>query len=332
MARLGKRKARWLIGLVAFFGLAVLALAVGFGLRLWLSPLAVYEAASRRALDKLGLERREIDLPTGRLVLWDGGQGPLVVLVHGAGHQAGVWADVAEVLMERHRLLVVDLPGHGDSTPQEGPITAADLYGGLEALLERHRDDQPVVVGNSLGAWLAMVYAHRHPDGLSRVVAVNGGALTSDLNGLSLVPQDREEARRLVEALRDPASPEIPDFVLDDLVDRSKDGPVARMMGDVTGLTGMVLDGRLNELTVPVDVVWGESDRLMPLAYAERMTRELPRGRLTEIPSCGHMPHSECPDRFVDTLCQVLESPPPAEEGTPTDPRPEEDPTEEDLA
>jgi pimeloyl-ACP methyl ester carboxylesterase len=191
----------------------------------------------------------------------------------------------------------------------------------VETLVSEAAEGEPaILVGNSLGAWLALIQAHRHPETVARVVALNGGALANDYGDLNLAPPDRAAARKLVEALRDPASEEIPDFVLDDLVQRSADGPAARMMLDWEGLTAHLLDGRLGEIAVPVDLVWGESDQLMKLDYARRHTDELPRGRLTTIPACGHMPHSECPERYLETLLSVLDQEPPeAREPTPAD-------------
>jgi len=305
------------ITLVAFLALVGAFAYVTY--RVVNDPLALYESSSRKALARSGFERCETSGPAGPLVYWEDGSGPAIVLVHGAGHQAGNWAEVAAELVADHHVLVIDLPGHGESAPVEGPIAAAALYGGVESFLDHWRDKSPVVVGNSMGAWLTMVYAHRHPGALSRVVAVNGGALRSDLGGYSLLPRNREEARHLVDGLRDPSSPGIPDFVLDDLVEQSADGPVARMLGDLAGLDALVLDGNLGEIADPVDLVWGASDKLMPVSYAERLMSELPRARLTTISNCGHMPHSECPERFVEALRQVLASgaPPPGQQERP---------------
>jgi len=308
-----KRIIRLLLALAVL--LAVVATALFFWFRS--NVLSIYEKASRKALVEAGLERVEMPTPAGSLVYWQGGQGPPLMLIHGAGHQAGVWAATAEGLIDRYTVLVPDLPGHGESDPIEGPLTMAVLYGDLEALVDATDESAPIVlVGNSLGAWLAMIQAHRHPESVARVIAVNGGALFNDPGELTLLPADREQARRLVEALRDPSSQRIPDFVLDDLVERSATGPVARMMQDWEGLEAHLLDGRLGEITTPIDLLWGESDYLMPLSYARRLDTALPHSRLTTIPSCGHMPHTECPEKFSAALSIILASDPP---GDPTD-------------
>ncbi len=130
--------------------------------------------------------------------------------------------------------------------------------------------------------------------------------------GLTLQPKNRAEARKTIEALRDPGSIRVPDFVLDDVVREAAKGPIARLSAASDGMEKFVLEGRLGEVTVPVDIVWGASDRVMPLSYAERMRAELARVRLTELPRCGHVPQQECPAAFAETLLKLLAGPPPA--------------------
>ena len=314
----GSKKRLLAIILIVSAVLLVVVVA-GAGIWFWQSPLAVYEAATRRTLAKLGLEKQVLETATGRLVYWEGGQGPTLVLVHGAGHQAGGWSETARGLVGDHRLIIPDLPGHGESDPADGPIRMSELYAGVEAVLDREfPDGPPVLVGNSLGAWLGMVYAYRNPGRLERLVAVNGGAVINDPGDLNLLPKTRAEARHLMNGLRDPSSPFIPNFVLDDLIEQSVDGPIARMMQDFEGMQSFVLNEKTAEITTPVDLIWGESDQLMDLRYAEAMDDMLPRSRLTPIGSCGHIPLTECPDRFLEVLRRVLElgpPPPPAGPG-----------------
>ncbi|MCP4658054.1 MAG: alpha/beta fold hydrolase, partial [bacterium] len=290
--------------------LAVLALAW-----VWRNPLAVYEWTTRQELRQAGLERTEVELAGGRLVVWHGGEGPELVLLHGAGDQAGAWSKVVPGLIDDYRLLVVDLPGHGESDPAAGPLPFSTLTAGVEEFLDRREAGPETLVGHSMGAWLAMLYAHRHPERVARVVAVNGGPIRGEPSGVNLLPADREEARRTMAALRDPASPAIPDVVLDDVVRRTASGPLGRLMQDLDDMARHLLDGRLGELAVPVDLVWGESDRHLPVDYARRMENELERARLTTIPRCGHLPANECPERFLEILRRILAAgPPPARE------------------
>ena len=264
-----------------------------------------------------GLERRELVTDAGKLVYWRGGEGGPLVLLHGSGDSAGTFAEVATDLVAEHHLLIPDLPGHGASEPSAGVLPMATIFGGLEALLDEAALERPVLVGNSMGAWLAMLYAHKHPDRVARVVAVNGGAILGEPSEVKLMPANREEARASMAAIRDPSSPPVPDEVLDELVERAGSGPIARMMLDLAGMMGYLLDGKLGEISTPVEMLWGESDQLMKLSYAEKMAAGLPRSRITRIPKCGHIPMAECPERFVALLRQLLASEPPAAKSAP---------------
>jgi pimeloyl-ACP methyl ester carboxylesterase len=72
-----------------------------------------------------------------------------------------------------------------------------------------------------------------------------------------------------------------------------------------------ILDNRLQDLEVPVDLVWGESDRLFSVDYARRLLAQLPAARLTIIPRCGHVPQQECPDKVREELIKILHREPP---------------------
>lgn len=275
-------------------------------------PLAAIATASRAAMVDAGLERVETTAAGRRLVVFRGGSGPDLVLLHGSGQQAGAWAAVAPALLADYTVHIPDLPGHGDSDPAEGVLPMSLVVEGLEAYVAS-LGRPAILVGNSMGAWLATLQAHRHPDTVERVILVNGGALLNvPAAGLTLTPADRESARRVMAAIRDPGSPPLPDAILDDIVVRGRTGPTARLMQDLPSLMAHLLDGRLGEVTVPVDVVWGAADGLMPLDYARRMTAELPRARLTVLERCGHIPPTECPAPFLATLREILSQSPPA--------------------
>lgn len=314
-----------LAAVVAVLVLAAVALLAWARLR----PLSAHAAAGRRALAKAGLSKATVASPAGPQRYWRGGSGPVVVLLHGAGDQAGAFSPVVPTLLPGRTLVVPDLAGHGASAPGEGPIAVEDLLAGLSAVLDEAAPREPVtIVGNSLGAWLACLTAVEHPDRVERVVLVNGGPLKHAAEGVTLLPKDRAEARKAVDALRDPGSIRVPDFVLDDVVRQAAAGPLSRFASTADRMEPFVLDGRLAEVAVPVDLLWGESDQVMPLAYAERMLAELPRARLTTLPRCGHVPQQECPAAFAEALGKLLAAPPPEAAAPGAGPPPEGGKTE----
>lgn len=232
----------------------------------------------------------------------------MLVLLHGAGDQAGTWARVVPALVKHHTLVIPDLAGHGDSAPALGPIETSAVFAGLEAVLASQvQGRKATVVGNSLGAWMAMLLAQRHPEWVGRVVAVNGGPLKGSSSSVRMLPQNRQEARETMAQLRDPGSPAIPEHVLDDMVRQINGSPLARFAATWPTMDAWILsEEQLRTLQVPVRLVWGTSDQLMPLDYAQKMQAALPDVQLIRIERCGHIPQQEAPERFLEALRQAL--------------------------
>jgi pimeloyl-ACP methyl ester carboxylesterase len=269
--------------------------------------LSALDAWRRAELERAGFARRALDGAADRLVYFERGSGTPLVFLHGVGDHAGTWQAVAPAFADRYRVVLPDLPGHGESAPAEGALPMATVVAGAERLLVEIATEHPaIVVGNSMGAWLATLLAHRHPERVERLVLTSGGAVPGDPGAPSLMPQTREQAAYLMSFLRDPQAPELTGAMLDELVERSASGPLARMMGDLPGLVGHMLVGRLGEVHSPVDLLWGASDRLMTLGYAERMAAQLPAARVTVLERCGHVPQVECPERYGEALASML--------------------------
>ena len=309
-------------------GRTVLKLAIGFGLAVivvpmlvgallvWKRPLTVDAWVSRLALGRRGLGASEVATPAGTMTVWEGGSGPAMVLLHGAGDQAGGWARILGPLVEDYRVLVPDLPGHWKSDPRQGPIGIDQLLADLEALMDARCADEPaILVGNSMGAWISFLYAVEHPQRVARLVAVNGGPIRGENPGVNVLPRTREEARASMKALLGPNTVLPPNFVLDDVVRQARVGPAARFAQGLAQagpkLESYILDSRLGEVTVPVELVWGDADELFTMTYARRLVDGLPAARLHPVKDCGHVPQRECPDRVLAALTAALAPAPP---------------------
>jgi len=292
-------------------GLVLAALLVlGAGVVVWRFPLATLATAGRSVLRVQGFQEMFVSGPSGRIAYFRAGTGAQIVFIHGANDQAGTWARVAPAFAGAHKVVVVDLAGHGDSDPATGPLTADDLFTGLERVMDAEASGPATLVGNSLGGWIALVYALYYPERVARVVSVNGAISRTESQQASSVlsPRTREEARRTVSRLFSPASGlYVPDFVLDDLVRRSPTAPVARLMAaPPESLDRFLIDDRLGDLRVPALVLWGEDDGLLSLSYAREATRRIPGARLEVLPKCGHMPQRECPSALLDELRAII--------------------------
>lgn len=309
------RPARRWRRLLAWSALTVLV-AGGAATALFVArPLAAFEWLGRTGLRAAGFERRQLAAPRGTLTCFRAGQGPTVVLLHGANDQAGAWYRIAPALAHHQRVLIPDLPGHGESAPAAGPLAVTDLLAGLDALLAAEAPGERVtVVGSSLGGFLALLLAHRHPELVAQVVLVNGAAVMAGGGQVELLPKTRDEARAAIAKLTAPGAPPPPAFVLDDIVRRGPASPLARLLQ--SPVAELALDGRLGEIQTPVSLIWGQADQLLPLSYAQALQAQLPTARLAPLPDCGHVPQRECPERLLAALEEALQRPPapPAEE------------------
>lgn len=278
----------------------------------WKRPLATFAWLGRRRLVSAGFEKRFQPSAAGPQRVFSGGGGAPVVLVHGAGDHAGGWSKIAPGLARSFAVVCPDLAGHGDSAPAAGPIPFATLLAGFDGAMKELPQGKVTLVGNSLGAWVATVWAKENPGRVQHLVLVNGGPLLGDRPDITLQPKTRAEADRTFAALRDPSSPLIPDFVVDDVIRVAATGPLARLAAEVKSMPAFLLDGKLGGFDVPVDLLWGASDQLLSVDYAKRLLAQLPAARLTTIERCGHVPQSECPERLAEALLRILKSPLPA--------------------
>jgi 2-hydroxy-6-oxonona-2,4-dienedioate hydrolase len=270
-------------------------------------PIASLEKMSRLSLRLGGAEKHVLDTPGGRLVYWTRGEGPVVFLIHGANDQAGLWSKSVARVGGSHRFVMPDMPGHGESDPATGPIRFEMMLAALEALKAKESPDQPVaMVGNSLGGWIALLYALDHPGDVRQIVLENSGGISVDYQGPSLLPTTREEARAAVEATVARAAA-VPEFILDDFVRRAPTSQIARMADE--DFASRVVDDRLGEISVPTTLIWGEEDKVAPVEYAKRMQAMIPGAELRTIVRCGHVPHNECPDEFAKLLSEALDVP-----------------------
>ena len=269
------------------------------------NPVAIGVWMARSALERSGLEKATVDGPRGLQTYFHGGAGrKTVVLLHGLGHQAGSWIKTTTDLADRYAVVVPDLAGHGDSEPHEGPLTLDDSVAGLRAVLDAAAPEGPVVlVGHAMGGWVALRFALESPERVERLVLVNASGLSGELP-VDLLPDTRDEARALVRAITPPSAPAPAGFVLDDLVDSIHDGPSPRQLAGLRPSDW--LDHRLGELDVPVDVVWGMDDRLLPPSYGRRFVERLPNATFHPLDGCGHIPQQQCAQPFSLLLFELI--------------------------
>ena len=240
------------------------------------------------------------------------GAGRAIVLVHGAGVDRGMYAPQVEALgAARHRVIAVDLRGHGDSTLDDGiRVTASDLLDDLVALLEHLDLPNPLLVGHSLGGNLAQEFVRRHPQLVSGLVAIdctwNAGplspferlALRFAAPSLALIPAGR------LPRLMASASAVTPTAV-EALETAFARMPKARFLDVWRATTALVAPDPGYRTPVPLTLIRGERDRTgniataMPAwARAEGITEHV-------IPNAGHVPSLDAPEAVSAVLLEA---------------------------
>lgn len=259
-------------------------------------PIETYTQLSRKALDRAGLTKVADENGS---VYWTGGaqDAPALVLLHGVNDQAGTWAGVAPSLAKDYRLIVPDLAGHGESEPKDGVITYALVLERLHSILEKEAKGKVILAGNSMGGWIATLYALDHPDKVARLVLEDSSGMAWPIT-VPLFPKDREEAKAMMRAVNGPED-KTSDAVLDAFLAR-KDLPMSRFM--MPDIVQHLLDTRLPKLAVPVTLIWGRDDGVLPLAYAEALQKAIAGSELRIIDGAAHIPHRQQPEKFVRCL------------------------------
>jgi len=261
-----------------------------------------------------------------------GTAGPVVVLLHGIASRAAQWASVMSVLGERYRVLAPDLLGHGLSAKPRGDYSLGAQACGVRDLLATLGHDRVSLVGHSLGGGIAMQFAYQFPERVERLALVSSGGLgrevsvflrAATLPGSELVLPllAGSWVRRAGSALDKRVGRFVPAGLHEALVGFGSlgDGPTrsafVHTARSVIDIAGQRVDGRdrlyLAE-DLPMLVVWGARDAILPVAHGRAVAQLVPTARYVEFPGSGHFPHLTEPRRLAEVFEDWLTSTEPA--------------------
>lgn len=238
----------------------------------------------------------------------EAGLGPPVVLVHGwNGSTFGFRYTIPE-LARRYRVIAPDLIGFGYSErPANGDYTVTAQVELLRGLMDQLGIEQAAVAGHSMGGAIAMSFALRYPERVSRLILIDAASVKEMRSAIRLgrfiapllpIFAAAMTRRALFDrgfrvAVHDPAI----------LTPAFLDGHFRsfRMKGHLRGLAQQIAQRGREEridpsrLTMPVMILWGEHDRVIPFERGEGLASEIPGARLEPIRSAGHLPLEEQP-------------------------------------
>ncbi|MGK2881145.1 MAG: alpha/beta fold hydrolase [Mycobacterium sp.] len=265
------------------------------------------------------------------------GSGPALLLIHGIGDNSTTWHSVHNALARRFTVIAPDLLGHGRSDKPRADYSVAAYANGMRDLLGYLDIERVTVVGHSLGGGVAMQFSYQFPQLVERLILVGTGGVTKDVNvalRIASLPMGGEGLALLRLPLVLPAMQvvghvagallgstglgrDMPDVlrVLAGLPEPSASSAFTRTLRAVVDWRGQVvsmLDRCYLTESVPVQLIWGAQDVVIPVSHAHLAHSAMPGSRLEIFPRSGHFPFHDYPERFVEVIENFVDSTEPA--------------------
>jgi pimeloyl-ACP methyl ester carboxylesterase len=260
------------------------------------------------------MERKKVKLSTGTVSYMDKGKGEAIVLLHGFCGSSGYWEKVIPKLAENFRVIAPDLPGHGESGQMAEGYFIETIADHFKNFLQKLELDKVTMFGHSLGGYITLAFVKKYSE---------------VLNGFSLIHStahpDSEEAKKArvanaekveqegIEVLIDGLVPKL--FSPDNTARNAEDIQRAKEIGYKTSLEGAIgallamkerpaANSVLEETSLPVLLVAGEKDQIIPSEKTFSVSRENIRQELIE--DAGHMGMYENPEKLVAVMKRFL--------------------------
>ncbi len=240
------------------------------------------------------------------------GQGAPLLLVHGFPLDHSSWEPLVPHLSARADVLRPDLRGFGQSGPgaQGAVYGVADLAADLAGLLDALKIEKAVVVGHSMGGYVAMAFARAYPQRVAGLGLVSTQALPdAPERKAGRYATAEQVAAQGVQVVAESMAPKLtanPDQVqaIRELILRQ---PAAGVIGALKAMAERPdSSDLLRSLKIPVAIVVGQADALIPPDRSREMKSMLPQAVLTELPGAGHSPMLEAPAETGEALDGLL--------------------------
>jgi pimeloyl-ACP methyl ester carboxylesterase len=277
----------------------------------------------------------ELELHGHRVVFRYGGEGPLVVLIHGITGRSRQWGPVVENLGDGLTFLAPDLLGHGESAKPRGDYSLGAYASAVRDTMVALGHDRATIVGHSLGGGIAMQFAYQFPELTERLVLVSSGGLgrevhpllrAATLPGSELVLPALTHAKvlaageaigRAIGLLRLRAGTDLAEVAsgyasLGDAEARAAFIATMRAVLDTGGQRVSALDRLYLAEVMPTLIVWGERDPVIPPEHGRVAHEAMPGSRFEILDRVGHFPQLERPLEFSRLLADFIRTTKPA--------------------
>ena len=263
------------------------------------------------------------------------GSGPVVLLLHGLGCDHTTWGPVIDSLSRTHTVIAPDLLGHGSSDKPRADYSVGGYANGMRDLLTVLGIDTATVVGHSFGGGVAMQFGYQYPERTERLVLVGSGGLGPEVNpairvittpgfqqvmGVLAAPGLRHVATTTMRALARTGISQLRDLgevaaIYDSFKDPSARAAIRHVVRAVVDWKGQIVtmaDRAYLTEAMPMCVIWGADDLVIPVSHASNASALAPTARVEIIPNAGHFPHRDHPERFAKIVRDFIRTTEPA--------------------
>lgn len=256
-------------------------------------------------------ESEWLEVAGARVHFRDEGEGPPLLLVHGTSASLHTWDGWTQALRDDFRVVRMDLPAFGLTGPSaSGDYTIGGYVAFVDAFAAALGIERFALAGNSLGGLIAWRYALAHPQRVARLILVDPGGrpheglsvllMFGQVPGLNLIMQyitPRLIVRQQIENVYGDPSRIAPGVVdrYHKLLLRSGNRAAFVRYTNIADFSEHF--DRINEITTPTLIMWGDQDRLIPVEFADDFAAALPQAQVQIYPGVGHIPMEEIPER-----------------------------------
>jgi len=266
-----------------------------------------------------GFKLKALDISDHKITYLESGKGEVILLVHGYTADKDIWIRFARLLKDEYRIIVPDLPGHGDSTANMNcnySISSQAKY--LKEFIDRLGIEKLNIVGNSMGGSISLNFTHLYQNNVKSMALFNSGGVKapnpSEFNKLiqkginPFIIKNKNDFKKLIDMSM--SSPPFLPWPIKSVMYRnykSKSNIFQKIYNDISNDLWETKNF-LPNITIPVFILWGDNDRLIDVSCVEVFDKNISNSQAVILENIGHCPMIENPKEAVKYYKNFLSS------------------------
>ena len=249
---------------------------------------------------------KSIDIPGFKIAYAEGGTGDTIIMIHGSGGNKDNWLYLAKYFTPDYRVIIPDLPGHGDSSkPQNANYNHMSQVERLNLFVKELKLTKFHLVGNSMGGNIAGNYAADYPDMVKTLALFDASGVNAPVKSELILLLEKGINPELVKDVNEydkflefvfVKPPKLPSFMKQYLAEQAVAAePLDKKIYNDMWSDMYMLESKLNKINAPTLIVWGDSDKLVHISSVPIFEKNIKNSKSVIIKECGHAPMLEKP-------------------------------------